>query len=56
MSATSIMEAAIKAAEEMPNEPMNNEQIVAFAIDKAGKIVQPLIPQNATEQHQQNIW
>ena len=55
MSATSIMEAAIKAAEEMSNEPMNNEQIVAFAIDNADKIVQPLIPQNATEQQQQHL-
>jgi len=55
ISATSIMEAAIKAAEEMPNKPMNNEQIVAFAIDNADKIVQPLIPQNATEQQQQHM-
>jgi len=54
-SATSIMEAAIKAAAEMPNEQMNNQQIVAFAIDKADKIVQPLMPPDATKQQQQHM-
>ena len=55
MSATSIMEAAIKAAEEMPNKQMNNEQIVVFAIDNADKIVQPLMPPDATKQQQQHM-
>ena len=55
MSATSIMEAAANAAAEMPNEQMNNEQIVAFARENAGRIVQPLMQPNATKQQQQHM-
>lgn len=47
--------AAAQAAKNIPNKPMNNKQIIALAKDNADKIVQPLMPPDATKQQQQHM-